>query len=261
MQSVHISALSRPLCFFSFLSPCFTDLFDRVRKVRESLKLLLLPKVSHDWPQRKKRRDSIKPCTLWRSAHLLHETSCPWFYTQAHPSYFLINVRLQEHFKRRHSKLVQVIFSRSISTLLHYLVRVSIQTRDFAHFKLLKLRKGTFTISSQILSKNCFWGKIMQTRAPISAPSSAANFSLASKSKTIHKRLSKPFDKSLLTNILTTSASTSSPPFAIYSVLTVIFDFSKRWKNFTPIRSWKAIDVKSLEVYSVARCKSRLSNS
>ena len=86
--------------------------------------------------------------------------------------------------------------------------RVSAQTRDLGHFKLLKVRKVTFTMFSQTLSKNCPWGKNNNTtRAPTSAPPSAAKFSLASKAKTIQKRLSKPFKKSLLTNILTTSAS------------------------------------------------------
>ena len=109
--------------------------------------------------RKKKRRCSTKSCTLWRSAHLLHETSRPWTYAKAHSSHLLINVRLQECFQRRRPKLAQPVFSRSIANLPHCSVRVSTQTRDLGHFKLLKVRKGTFTTLSQTLSKNCPWGK------------------------------------------------------------------------------------------------------
>ena len=194
-------------------------------------------------------------------AHLFYETSCSWSYAQALPSHLLTNARLQERFTRRHSKLAQLIFSRSIANLLHCSMRVSVQARDLGHFKLLKVRKGTFTIRSQILSKSRSWGKIMTTRGPTSAPPSAAQFSLASKSRAIQKRLCKLFTNSLLTNILTTSASTSCPPFAINSVLTVIFGASKRSANSIQIRSWETSDPKSLEICSAVRCKNRLSKS
>ena len=267
MQSVRIFALSSVvLClffFFRFFPPCFSVLFVRVRKVRERKKLLPLLKEGHDChTKEKKKRCSTKPRTLWRSAYLLHETSRPWTYAQAHSSHLLTSARLLERFQRRHPKLAQPVFSRSIANLLHCSVRVSVHTRDLGHFKLLKVRKVTFTILSQILSKNCPWGNNNNTtRVPISAPSSAAKFSLVSKVKTIQKRLSKPFINSLLTNIWTTSASTSSPPFATNSVLTVFFGLSKRSTNVTQICSWEVIDVKSLEICSAVRCKSRLSNS
>ena len=206
----------------------FYWLFVRVRKVRENLELLLLPKEGHDCAQKKKRRCSIKPCTLWSERIFFYETSCSWSYAQALPSHLLTNARLQERSTRRHSKLAQLIFSRSIANLLHCSVRVSVQTRDLGHFKLLKMRKGTFTIRSQTLSKSRSWGKIMTTRGPTSAPPSAAKFSLASKSRAIQKRLCKLFTNSLLTNILTTRAWTSSQPFATNSVLTVIIGVSKR---------------------------------
>ena len=152
----------------------FYWLFVRVRKVREHLELLLLPKEGHDCAQKKKKAwlDQTMHSVKW--AHLFYETSCSWSYAQALPSHLLTNARLQERFTRRHSKLAQLIFSRSIANLLHCSMRVSVQTRDLGHFKLLKMRKGTFTMLSQILSKSRSWGKTMTTRGPTSAPPSAA---------------------------------------------------------------------------------------
>ena len=223
MQSVHISALSSVvLCtFFRFVSMFYWPICqsqESHRKPQTSTTTERRTWLSH---KRIKRRCSIKPCTLWRSAHLLHETSRPWVYAQGHLSHLLTNARLQERFKRRNTKLAQLIFSRSITNLLHCSVRVSVHTRDLGHFKLLKVRKGTFTILSQTLSKKLSLRENTDNTSTGICSSIRCKFQSCLESQDNPKRLSKPFTDSLQTNILTTSTSTSSPPFAINSVLTV----------------------------------------
>ena len=107
-----------------------TDLFSRVTK-QESEKtfnlLLCLRKVTT--AQKRKRRFPTKRRNVRKSTHLLDETSCPWDHAQAHPPHVLTNARLQECFKRRHSKLAQLLCYRTTANLL----QCSVQTWVLTH--------------------------------------------------------------------------------------------------------------------------------
>ena len=109
----------------------FTDLFSRVIKQKsEKTFFLLLCQRKVTTAQKGKRRFPIKRRTVRKSTHLLDETSCPWDHAQAHPPHVLTNARLQECFKRRHSKLAQLLCHRTSANRLQCLVQTWVLTRN-----------------------------------------------------------------------------------------------------------------------------------
>ena len=226
MQSLRISALSVVLCtFFSFHPSCFTYLFVRARKVTW---------LSY---KRKKRGGARSNHALCESQRIFFmRRRRPWTCTQAHPSYLLSNARLQERFKRR-----------TLKTSTGHLQQ---EDQKFCSAVKCGFRSRLVILDISICSKyektlsRCFHKSSLKTvpedkkkttRASTSAPSSAARFSPASKSKHNPKSDScKPFTNSLLTNILDNqSINTFSNVRDEFDLNCNLWHSQWRWANST----------------------------